>query len=52
MNDLRHLPSSAEGKCIVDESGAMKRSGAGKHSSADGSVYTGEWHKDKVRLYS
>lgn len=44
--------SSTEGKCLRSESGELKRSGAGKHTSADGSVYTGEWHEDKVCVYS
>lgn len=44
--------SSTEGKCIRSESGELKRSGAGKHTSADGSIYTGEWHEDKVCAFS
>lgn len=48
---LHHL-SLTEGKCNKSESGKLKRRGTGKHRSADGSVYTGEWREDKVCLYS
>lgn len=39
---------SAEGECSRSESGAVMRSGTGKHTSAGGVVYTGEWREDKV----
>lgn len=50
--NVGHFPSSTEGECTSSESGLMKRSGAGTHTSADGATYTGEWREDKVRTYS
>lgn len=47
-----HFPSPAEGECTSSESGLMMRSGVGKHTSADGATYTGEWREDKVRTCS
>lgn len=38
-----------EGECIKSESGGWVRSGAGKHTSADGATYTGKWREDQVR---
>ncbi|XP_040001023.1 MORN repeat-containing protein 2 isoform X3 [Xiphias gladius] len=37
-----------EGECSKSASGVMMRSGAGKHTSANGIIYTGEWHEDKM----
>ncbi|XP_034529662.1 MORN repeat-containing protein 2 isoform X1 [Notolabrus celidotus] len=37
-----------EGECSRGASGAMVRSGPGKHTSAGGVIYTGEWTEDKV----
>lgn len=45
------FPTSTEGECIKSASGVLMRSGAGKHTSADGAMYTGKWRKDKVRNY-
>ncbi|XP_042367326.1 MORN repeat-containing protein 2 isoform X2 [Plectropomus leopardus] len=36
-----------EGECS-SASGVMMRSGAGKHTSAGGIIYTGEWSEDKM----
>ncbi|KAM8909832.1 MORN repeat-containing protein 2 isoform 1-T1 [Spinachia spinachia] len=36
-----------EGECSRSASGGVTRSGAGKHMSAGGIIYTGEWLKDK-----
>lgn len=44
--------SSTEGECSSSASGVMVRSGAGTHTSAGGVIYTGEWHEDKVCIYS
>ncbi|XP_068163413.1 MORN repeat-containing protein 2 isoform X1 [Antennarius striatus] len=38
-----------EGECSRSASGVVMRSGAGKHTSANGVVYTGEWKKDKMQ---
>lgn len=45
---LCQLLSSTEGECSRSASGVMMRSGAGKHTSASGVIYTGEWCEDKV----
>ncbi|XP_069012974.1 MORN repeat-containing protein 2 [Embiotoca jacksoni] len=37
-----------EGECSRSECGAMVRSGTGKHTSASGVVYSGEWNEDKM----
>lgn len=37
-----------EGECSRSAYGALVRSGAGKHTSASGITYTGEWHEDKM----
>lgn len=37
-----------EGECSRSASGALMRNGVGKHTSANGIIYTGEWHEDKV----
>ncbi|XP_075968039.1 MORN repeat-containing protein 2 isoform X2 [Anarhichas minor] len=37
-----------EGECDSSALGVMKRSGAGKHTSAGGVIYTGEWLEDKI----
>ncbi|XP_049892455.1 MORN repeat-containing protein 2 isoform X2 [Epinephelus moara] len=37
-----------EGECSMSASGVMMRSGSGKHTSAGGIIYTGEWHEDKM----
>ncbi|XP_076578022.1 MORN repeat-containing protein 2 [Chaetodon auriga] len=37
-----------EGECSRSTSGVMMRSGAGKHTSAGGVIYTGEWREDKM----
>ncbi|XP_019134506.2 MORN repeat-containing protein 2 [Larimichthys crocea] len=37
-----------EGECSRCASGVMMRSGAGKHTSEGGVIYTGEWHEDKM----
>ncbi|XP_056223734.1 MORN repeat-containing protein 2 [Seriola aureovittata] len=37
-----------EGECSRSASGALMRSGVGKHTSADGIIYTGEWLQDKM----
>ncbi|XP_008298804.1 MORN repeat-containing protein 2 isoform X1 [Stegastes partitus] len=37
-----------EGECSRSECGAIVRSGNGKHTSASGVTYIGEWHEDKV----
>ncbi|XP_054480941.1 MORN repeat-containing protein 2 [Anoplopoma fimbria] len=37
-----------EGECSRSASGVMKRSGAGKHTSACGIIYIGEWLEDKM----
>ncbi|XP_029681339.1 MORN repeat-containing protein 2 isoform X2 [Takifugu rubripes] len=37
-----------EGECIKSASGGLMRSGTGKHTSADGAMYTGKWRKDKM----
>ncbi|XP_047430538.1 MORN repeat-containing protein 2 [Mugil cephalus] len=37
-----------EGESSRSESGAMVRSGTGKHTSACGIIYTGEWSEDKM----
>lgn len=37
-----------EGECSGSASEGVKRSGAGKHASAGGVIYTGEWLEDKV----
>ncbi|KAM8884779.1 MORN repeat-containing protein 2 isoform X3 [Synchiropus splendidus] len=36
------------GDCIRMPSGETKRSGSGRHTSASGIVYTGEWRDDKM----
>ncbi|XP_034381739.1 MORN repeat-containing protein 2 isoform X2 [Cyclopterus lumpus] len=38
----------SEGECSRSASGVMKRSGAGKHTSAGGIIYTGEWMEDQM----
>lgn len=48
---LCQLLSSTEGECSRSASGVMMRSGAGKHTSASGVIYTGEWCEDKVCVY-
>lgn len=45
------VSSSTEGECSRSASGVMMRSGAGKHTSEGGVIYTGEWHGDKVCIY-
>ncbi|XP_012728980.2 MORN repeat-containing protein 2 [Fundulus heteroclitus] len=37
-----------EGQCSRSASGELVRSGIGKHTSASGIVYTGDWHEDKM----
>ncbi|XP_067438337.1 MORN repeat-containing protein 2 isoform X2 [Thunnus thynnus] len=37
-----------EGECSRSASGVITRSGFGKHTSASGVIYTGEWHEDKM----
>ncbi|XP_008399298.1 MORN repeat-containing protein 2 isoform X1 [Poecilia reticulata] len=37
-----------EGECRKAESGELVRSGTGKHTSASGIIYTGEWQEDKM----
>ncbi|KAA8580061.1 hypothetical protein FQN60_005596 [Etheostoma spectabile] len=37
-----------EGECNRAASGVMMRSGTGKHTSAGGTTYTGEWLEDKM----
>ncbi|XP_029016109.1 MORN repeat-containing protein 2-like [Betta splendens] len=37
-----------EGECCTSASGVMMRSGTGRHISANGLKYTGEWHEDKM----
>ncbi|XP_077957896.1 MORN repeat-containing protein 2 isoform X4 [Gasterosteus aculeatus] len=37
-----------EGECSGSASEGVKRSGAGKHASAGGVIYTGEWLEDKM----
>uniref|UniRef100_A0A3Q0RKN7 MORN repeat containing 2 n=1 Tax=Amphilophus citrinellus TaxID=61819 RepID=A0A3Q0RKN7_AMPCI len=37
-----------EGECSRSACGATVRSGVGKHTSASGIIYTGEWHEDKM----
>ncbi|XP_020495160.2 MORN repeat-containing protein 2 [Labrus bergylta] len=37
-----------EGECSRVAAGALMRSGTGKHTSAGGVIYTGEWHEDKM----
>lgn len=48
---LCQLLSSTEGECSRCASGVMMRSGAGKHTSAGGVIYTGEWLEDKVCIF-
>lgn len=48
---LCQLLSPTEGECSRSASGVMMRSGAGKHTSAGGVIYTGEWCEDKVCVY-
>ncbi|CAG5927677.1 unnamed protein product [Menidia menidia] len=38
-----------EGECSRSGSGVLVRSGRGKHTSAGGVVYIGEWHEDKMQ---
>lgn len=38
-----------EGECSRSASGTLMRNGVGKHTSANGIIYIGEWHEDKVR---
>ncbi|XP_028256309.1 MORN repeat-containing protein 2 [Parambassis ranga] len=37
-----------EGDCCQSASGSLMRSGTGKHTSAGGVIYTGDWHEDKM----
>ncbi|XP_071357931.1 MORN repeat-containing protein 2 [Trachinotus anak] len=37
-----------EGEFSRSASGALMRSGIGKHTSVNGIIYTGEWHDDKM----
>ncbi|XP_033845147.1 MORN repeat-containing protein 2 [Periophthalmus magnuspinnatus] len=37
-----------EGQCYKSASGAMVRGGTGKHVSASGVVYSGEWNEDRI----
>lgn len=48
---LCQLLSPTEGECSRSASGVMMRSGAGKHTSAGGVIYTGEWCEDQVCVY-
>ncbi|XP_047192297.1 MORN repeat-containing protein 2 isoform X2 [Scophthalmus maximus] len=42
------FPQGYEGECGLSASGAMVRCGAGKHTSANGIIYMGEWHEDRM----
>ncbi|CDQ74820.1 MORN repeat-containing protein 2 isoform X1 [Oncorhynchus mykiss] len=37
-----------EGECCGSTEGGVVRRGMGKHTSASGVTYTGEWHDDKM----
>ncbi|KAM6984750.1 MORN repeat-containing protein 2-like [Aplochiton taeniatus] len=37
-----------EGECYRSVDGVVVRSGTGKHISANGIIYTGKWHDDKM----
>uniref|UniRef100_A0A8C6UKW9 MORN repeat containing 2 n=1 Tax=Neogobius melanostomus TaxID=47308 RepID=A0A8C6UKW9_9GOBI len=37
-----------EGQCCKSTSGALVRGGTGKHTSASGVIYSGEWYDDKM----
>uniref|UniRef100_A0A665WCY8 MORN repeat containing 2 n=1 Tax=Echeneis naucrates TaxID=173247 RepID=A0A665WCY8_ECHNA len=37
-----------EGECSRSASGALMRNGVGKHTSANGIIYTGEWLEDRM----
>ncbi|KAL0964548.1 hypothetical protein UPYG_G00325470 [Umbra pygmaea] len=37
-----------EGECSRSSDGVVLRRGMGKHTSAGGVTYTGEWHDDKI----